>query len=145
MKIRYLKEEDREGLVECLNSLKETKSNTENFYFALHRRYMDGVHTVVAIENHEIVGTASYFVEGKFLGMDEKTAAYPRCCHIEDVAVREDQQGKGIGKALIEFILEEAKKTKCYKAILMCSDDNIPFYEKCGFHVNQNAMKVFLD
>ena len=135
MKIRPLIEKDREDFIECLNTLKPTKLTDEEFYFAYHGRYMDSTTTLVAEENMQVIGTASFIIEKKFLG------GYTKCCHIEDVAVKKNHQGKGVGKRLVEDILERASEQDCYKVILMCSNDNIPFYEKIGFKVQDNAMR----
>jgi glucosamine-phosphate N-acetyltransferase len=53
--------------------------------------------------------------------------------HVEDVAVREDFQGTGIGTLMMNYLEGEAKKANCYKIILDCSEKNVNFYEKCGY------------
>ena len=60
---------------------------------------------------------------------------------IEDVAVHSDARGLGLGKMLIENLKELAVEKGCYKTILNCSDDNVTFYEKCGFHKAENQMR----
>ena len=61
--------------------------------------------------------------------------------HIEDVVVRKECEGTGIGKKLILSLLEYAKRKKCYKTILDCNDDVKPFYEKIGFRYESNCMR----
>lgn len=51
---------------------------------------------------------------------------------IEDVIVDEEYRGKGLGKKIVEFLIEYGKKKGCYKVVLNCNSENIPFYEKCG-------------
>lgn len=34
---------------------------------------------------------------------------------------------------VIAALMAHAQSQGCYKAILDCSDSNVPFYEKCGF------------
>lgn len=53
--------------------------------------------------------------------------------HIEDIAVREDQQGKQLGKILIDHLSMLGKTAGCYKVILDCDEKNVGFYEKCGY------------
>ena len=60
---------------------------------------------------------------------------------IEDVAVDENMGSRGTGKALIEKLKEKAVERGCYKTILNCSEDNIPFYEKCDFYLNEVQMR----
>lgn len=55
---------------------------------------------------------------------------------LEDVFVDENQRGKGTGSALVQAVIEEAKKIGCYKLIattrhhreIVCA-----WYEKFGF------------
>lgn len=61
---------------------------------------------------------------------------------IEEVCIHEDHKGKGLGKILVEHVVEYAKQTDCYKVILTCSDELIPFYEKTGFYKSGNTMRV---
>ena len=59
---------------------------------------------------------------------------------IEDVAVNPDQRGNGIGKKLIENLIDKSIKAGCDKICLSSSKENVPFYEKTGFHVNELQM-----
>jgi glucosamine-phosphate N-acetyltransferase len=52
--------------------------------------------------------------------------------HIENVVTDSAYRGKGIGRAVTVYLLERAKKARCYKVILDCNEKIIPFYEKCG-------------
>jgi len=60
---------------------------------------------------------------------------------IEDVAVGIEARGLGLGKLLIEDLKTIAIQKGCYKTVLNCSDDNIAFYEKCGFYKAENQMR----
>ena len=42
-------------------------------------------------------------------------------------------QGKGLGKKLLRKVLEFAGNQGCYKTILDCSDEVMPFYLNTGF------------
>ena len=61
--------------------------------------------------------------------------------HIEDVVVRKDCEGTGIGIKLVLSLLDYAKKKQCYKTILDCNDSVKPFYEKIGFKYESNCMR----
>lgn len=63
---------------------------------------------------------------------------------IEEVAVRKDKQGLGYGRKLIEFLLRKASQYNVYCVWLNCSNENIAFYEKCGFSNRGNQMKMYL-
>ncbi|KAI9737911.1 MAG: Glucosamine-phosphate N-acetyltransferase-like protein [Cirrosporium novae-zelandiae] len=74
-----------------------------------------------------VVGTGALVVERKFihgLGL---------VGHIEDIAVRKDQQGKKLGLRIIQALDFVAEGVGCYKSILDCSEANEGFYVKCGF------------
>jgi hypothetical protein len=41
---------------------------------------------------------------------------------------------------VIEALMEAAKDMGCYKVILDCSNDNVPFYSKCGLEKKEIQM-----
>ena len=56
---------------------------------------------------------------------------------MEDVFVQERYRNKGLGKQMVQAIVEEAKKRNCYKLIgtSRFSRENVhEFYEKKGFY-----------
>src|SRR5579872_1557976 len=89
----------------------------------------------VAVENSKIIGSASILIEQKFIHDGGKVG------HIEDVAVRKEFQGKGVGKQIVVALLRYAEKQGCYKTILDCTDELIPFYENVGFKRHSNSMR----
>ena len=46
-----------------------------------------------------------------------------------------------MGEALISHCKEYAGRWECYKVILDCSQDNVSFYEKCGFRTVSVGMR----
>ena len=60
---------------------------------------------------------------------------------IENVVVHTEYQKKGIGRQLIESAIELAKKSNCYKIMLLSGHDNKnhAFYEKLGFDRNRKV------
>jgi len=95
----------------------------------LFRRFGDHhqIHVLEEKESGLIVGTGTLFIEDKFL------RNYGKVGHIEDIVVHSDYRGYGLGKIMIEHLTKQAKMAGCYKCILDCSDDNVGFYEKCGY------------
>ncbi|KAF8178485.1 acyl-CoA N-acyltransferase [Pholiota molesta] len=81
-----------------------------------------------------VVGVGSVFMEQKF------TRGLGRVGHIEDIAVDKRMQGRKLGLRIIQALTAISERTGCYKTILNCSDDNIPFYKKCGFEKKENEM-----
>ena len=65
--------------------------------------------------------------------------------HIEDIAVTESRRRQGLGKTLIQTLLNISQEQKCYKVILDCRDTVKGFYEKCGVHYKDNCMCIRYD
>jgi len=91
----------------------------------------DEVDGIVALEKGDVLGYASIHYIKK---ITRKSGV------IEDVVVKENQRGKGIGKLLVNNLIEKAKKNKCDKIILSSSEKNLKFYEKLGFQKNEFEM-----
>ena len=91
----------------------------------------DEVDGIVALEEGNVLGYASIHYIKK---ITRKSGI------IEDVVVKENQRGKGIGKLLVKNLIEKAKKNNCDKIILSSSEKNLKFYEKLGFQKNEFEM-----
>jgi glucosamine-phosphate N-acetyltransferase len=82
-----------------------------------------------------IVGTTTLLVEPKFI------FGGARVGHIEDVSVRKEFQGFGIGSWLVEHATTVAESEMgCIKIVLDCSDETMPFYEGLGYSYQDNCM-----
>ena len=91
----------------------------------------DEVDGIVAMEEGNVLGYASIHYIKK---ITRKSGI------IEDVVVKENQRGKGIGKLLVKNLIEKAKKNNCDKIILSSSKKNLKFCEKLGFQKNEFEM-----
>ncbi|CEH18447.1 acyl-n-acyltransferase [Ceraceosorus bombacis] len=78
-------------------------------------------------QKDSIVATGTVFMERKFI------RNLGDCGHIEDIAVDKNVQGKGLGKRIIQALTGISDAAGAYKTILDCSEDNQPFYVKCGY------------
>ncbi len=87
----------------------------------------------VAVNNETIIGFASIHIIEKL---------NRRSCLIEDVVVDKNERGKGIGKLLIEHLINFSKSKSCEKIILNSKESNIPFYNKLGFVQNEIQMII---
>ena len=81
----------------------------------------------VACLNDRIIGTITVLIEPKIIHRGGSVG------HIEDIVVDKNYRKMGIGKLLINHVLDIAKERGCYKIILDCDEDNMGFYEKAGF------------
>ena len=61
--------------------------------------------------------------------------------HIEDVTIREEYQGNGLGKILIQALDSVGRNLGCRKNILNCDEDHEAFYAKCGYEKSSLEMK----
>lgn len=63
---------------------------------------------------------------------------------IEDVAVHEAWSCRGVGKLIMEKLIDFAKSNSCFKITLVTNNRNIIFYEKLGFTQDLLNMKLIL-
>jgi glucosamine-phosphate N-acetyltransferase len=138
IKIRRLQKKDiYNGFLLSLDSLRKSshiKPKKANFIFDKISRNSDYV-IYVAIYNGQVIGATTLLIEQKFIHDGGKVG------HIEDVVVRKEFQGKGVGKKIVNALLKYAKKKGCYKTILDCSDELVPFYKSIGFKRHSSSMR----
>ena len=138
IKIRKLQRKDLyNGFLLSLDSLRKSSDIKTKKANVIFEKISKNSHQIiyVAVENAVVIGTASIFIEQKFIHDGGKVG------HIEDVAVKKEFQGRGIGQKLVNALLKHAEKQGCYKTILDCSDALIPFYENLRFKRYSNSMR----
>jgi glucosamine-phosphate N-acetyltransferase len=85
-------------------------------------------HTIyVYIKDDKPVGIITLIIEQKLIHGGKCVG------HIEDLVVDKEYSGQGIAKELISYVIQIAKDSNCYKIILDCNKELIPFYGKNGF------------
>ncbi|KAL1545704.1 Glucosamine-phosphate N-acetyltransferase-like protein [Salvia divinorum] len=138
--VRKLEISDKKkGFVELLQQLTVCDSISDE---AFEERFREVAkygndHLICVIEDEDsgkIIATGSVFIEKKFIRNCGKVG------HIEDVVVDSNVRGKHLGKKIIEFLSDHARSMGCYKVILDCSSDNMPFYNRCGFKQKEIQM-----
>ncbi len=138
IEIRELEEKDLfNGFLDSLDSLRKASDLSPKKAKEVFKNIKSDKNykIYVAILDSKVVGTATIFIEQKFIHDGGKVG------HIEDVSVRKNYHDKGIGQEIVKALLEYSKKKGCYKTILDCTDDLIPFYEKMGFKRHSNSMR----
>jgi len=136
--IREIEEDDLEkGFLETLDFLRNASNLDKNKAKEILKKIKQNTNHIiyVAIDNKKIVGSTTLLIEQKFIHDGGLVG------HIEDVVVRKDYEGKGIGIKLVTSMLERAKEKNCYKTILDCKDDVKQFYERIGFKRESNCMR----
>ena len=138
IKIRKLQKKDLyNGFLLSLDSLRKSthlKPKKANTIFDKISKNPDYI-IYVAINDGKVIGSTTLLIEQKFIHDGGKVG------HIEDVVVRKEYQGRGVGKKIVNALLKYAEKKGCYKTILDCTEDLIPFYENLGFKRHSNSMR----
>ena len=104
-------------------------------------RKRPGFRLFIAALDGEIAGTYSLLIMEK-LGKRGTPAGV-----VEDVAVAPAQQGRGIGRAMMEHAREQCRRAGCYKLALSSNlkrGDAHRFYESLGFERHGYSFAVFL-
>jgi GNAT superfamily N-acetyltransferase len=96
----------------------------------------------IAENEEEIVGTFALLI------MDNLAHQGTPSGVVEDVAVLNDLQGKGIGKLMMEFAMEKCKEAGCYKLVLSSNvkrTEAHAFYESLDFEKHGFSFRVMFE
>ncbi|MGG7664182.1 GNAT family N-acetyltransferase [Dyadobacter sp. BHUBP1] len=93
-------------------------------------------YAVVGISDDKIVCYGSVIIEYKIRG--------GRSGHIEDIVVDQQYRRKGYGDLLITHLTDYCKAAGCYKVILDCYQETVPFYNKLHFNATHFGMSRYL-
>ena len=126
------------GYLETLSGLTKVGETTKTQFLGRFNEMfprLETVHKIIVIEDiiqGKIIGTGALVVERKF------TRDLGLCGHVEDIVVNPTYQGKNLGRRLIEVLKALAEVNECYKVILDCAENNVGFYNKCGFTIKES-------
>ncbi len=79
--------------------------------------------------------------DGKMLGCCMLVEEGPKTVRLRQMAVRNDLQGKGVGKALIQFAENLARDHGYEKITMHARKNSLGFYEKMGYRVSGNEFE----
>ena len=136
--IREIIESDLEnGFLESLDNLRQSSNLEQNSARNILKKISENEDHVIHVAevDGKIVGSTTLLIEQKFIHEGGIVG------HIEDVVVKKEFEGQGIGMNLVLSLLDVAKERKCYKTILNCENELIHFYEKIGFKQKSNEMR----
>ena len=118
-----------------------TEVNKEKITFVDFCNFIDKLnknhHIIVIIHNNKIVASGTLLIEDKIIHGMSKVG------HIEDIVVDSNSRGLGLGKKIISYLTNLAKKNDCYKVILNCKEENCKFYQKCGIIKKEIEMAIY--
>lgn len=126
------------GFLLLLSQLTETNTDISFELFAKQFETMNSNVFVMRDENNRVIATGSIFIERKFIRNFRSVA------HIEDVVIDKEYRGLGLGSCMINYLTQYAKDNNCYKVILDCDNENVSFYEKCGYINKGQQMALYL-
>ena len=138
IKIRDIVESDIDnGFLESLDSLRNASDLNKDTAKEILKKIIENPDQIIHVAevDGKVVGSTTLLIEQKFIHKGGKVG------HIEDVVVSKEFEGRGIGIKLVTSLLEVAKTENCYKTILDCKDELIPFYERIGFKQESNQMR----
>ena len=138
IKIRDIVESDIDnGFLESLDSLRNASDLNKDTAKEILKKIIGNPDQIIHVAevDGKVVGSTTLLIEQKFIHEGGKVG------HIEDVVVSKEFEGRGIGIKLVTSLLEVAKAKNCYKTILDCKNELIPFYERIGFKQESNQMR----
>lgn len=133
---RKLKLNDYKQFLHLINDFRETYFTEEMFINSYY--FISQSSDIYVIEyNNELIASGKLLYDRKYI--------HNICTlgHIEDVCVKKEYRKEGLGKYLINKIVERAKENGCYKVSLNCLDFNVDFYKKCKFEKTGNEMTIY--
>lgn len=90
----------------------------------------------VAMQDERLIGFGSVFFLSRIRG--------GRSAIIEDVVVASHVRGQGVGRGIIEALLEAARLQGCFKVSLEAAGSAESFYKALGFESAGKVMKISL-
>lgn len=133
-RIRPAVKEDLEKILELYQGLTEDPDDKITLEEAWQK--FDKIETYpdyriyIAENDNEVAGTFALLIMDNLAHRGEPSAI------VEDVVIRKDLQGKGIGKEMMAFAMEKSRERGCYKMVLsshLRRENAHRFYESLGF------------
>jgi len=119
--LRKAEERDVEALLTLINSYADRNMLLRRTEESLRSRLDD---FVVAVSS-----------QGAILGCGALTELAPGLGEVRSLAVREDQTGHGLGRRLVEGLMEDAARRGFGQVLALTR--RVPFFESLGFSVTQ--------
>ena len=150
MVYRKATKEDLPAIIEMIanDALGQLRERFEDplpkeYYSAFERINTDKNQELIVIENSEGDVVATF----QLSFLQYLTYVGGIRCLVENVHVREDQTGKGIGKQMFQWIIERAKEKNVHLIQLTSNKlrpNAIRFYEGLGFKATHEGFKLHL-
>jgi len=128
-----IRKADQEDIINLMPVLKQLSPSSKEDDFDKLKKILENItkdnchYLCVVEEDNKIMGSGTLLIQKN---LSHYGMPYG---HIENIVVDIKHRKKGIGNKIVLHLIEKAKEAGCYKLILDCKKENIPFYEKCGF------------
>jgi ribosomal protein S18 acetylase RimI-like enzyme len=150
MEIRKATLDDLPAIIEMLTD-DEIGQTREDFRIPLPSSYVQAFEKIIADPNQELIAVTDE--QGQVIGTMQLTFIQYLTykggirAQIEAVRIKKGQRGIGLGKQMILWAIERAKKRKAHLVQLTSDkkrDKAIHFYEELGFKASHEGMKLHL-
>ena len=124
-------------LLEQLTIVEKEKINLIQFKNFVNN--LSNKHIIIVIEdNNKIIGTGTLLIENKIIHNMGLVG------HVEDIIIHNNYRKLGLGKKLIDELINMSIQSSCYKIILDCNEKNVNFYQNSGFTQKEIQMVKYL-
>ena len=136
--IRKLSDSDYSQYLELINDFRPSNFNEIEFKENLKKINLSSDIWIIE-KDSKIIATGTIIYENKFI------FNICKCCHIEDICVKKELRNFGYGKIMMNYLINEATKNKCYKINLVCNKDTSKFYKSCNFEERGVQMSYLIE
>lgn len=129
-------------MLKVVNSLNEDANFDEKLIQCSREYFLTGDQTTVfAMEGNKIAGCASISYITIMPTFSHPTG---KRAHLMNVYTRKEFRRKGVGKMMINFLIDEAKSRGVTEISLDATDMGRPLYKALGFNSNEEGMNLLL-
>lgn len=135
--IREFAQEDINAVIDLLQDVSAYRPSADEVpNLAIAFSSLSNCYACVAIQEHKVLGFGSVFFLNRVRGGCSAI--------IEDVVVDANVRGRGIGRRLVEGLLDVARSRGCFKVSLETAESAESFYKLAGFESAGKIMKISL-
>lgn len=129
-------------MLKVVNSLNEDTNFDEKLIQCSREYFLNGDQTTVfAMEGNKIAGCASISYITIMPTFSHPTG---KRAHLMNVYTRKEFRRKGVGKMMINFLIDEAKSRGVTEISLDATEMGRPLYKALGFNSNEEGMNLLL-